>query len=87
MRVNAARQLIASTSPRALLPLGVDQLVVSGADDGIVPASFGRDYTAAAVAAGDKAIALDLAGADHFALIQPASTGWIRVRDLLLGRK
>jgi acetyl esterase/lipase len=73
----------ADTSPRALLPLGVAQLIVSGDRDGIVPALFGRDYAAAAVAAGDHAEVLDLPGADHFALINPGSNGWPTVRDRL----
>jgi acetyl esterase/lipase len=81
----------ADTSPRALLPLGVGQLVVSGSEDGIVPASFGRDYAKAATAAGDDVTTLDLPGADHFALIDPISSGWAQVRDKLLvlafGRK
>jgi pimeloyl-ACP methyl ester carboxylesterase len=66
----------ADTSPRALLPLGLPQLIVSGASDGIVPAHFGRDYAAAARAAGDRPEVLDLPGADHFALIDPASPAW-----------
>jgi acetyl esterase/lipase len=74
----------ADTSPRALLPLGVDQLVVSGNEDGIVPAPFGRDYAKAATAAGDNVTALDLPGADHFALIDPMSADWAQVRDRLL---
>jgi acetyl esterase/lipase len=74
----------ADTSPRALLPLGVDQLVVSGNEDGIVPVPFGRDYAKAATAAGDNVTALDLPGADHFALIDPMSADWAQVRDRLL---
>jgi acetyl esterase/lipase len=74
----------ADTSPRALLPLGVPQLIVSGDEDGIVPAPFGRDYAAAAAAAGDRATILNLPGADHFALIDPASRGWATVRELLV---
>jgi acetyl esterase/lipase len=72
------------TSPRALLPLGVDQLIVSGDEDGIVPEPFGHDYAKAAMAAGDNANTLDLPGADHFALIDPASPGWATVRERLL---
>jgi acetyl esterase/lipase len=74
----------ADTSPRVLLPLGVEQLVVSGDEDGIVPAPFGRDYAKAAIAADDKVTALELPGADHFALINPASPGWGTVRERLL---
>ena len=70
----------ADTSPRMLLPLGVDQLIVSGDEDGIVPAPFGHDCAKAALAAGDKVTALDLPGADHFALIDPGSNGWPVVR-------
>jgi len=69
------------TSPRALLPLGVKQLIVSGDSDGIVPASFGRDYVKAAASAGDHTEPLDLPGADHFALIDPVSPGWGTVFD------
>jgi acetyl esterase/lipase len=74
----------ADTSPRALLPLGVAQLIVSGDRDGIVPAVFGHDYAKAATAAGDDAVVLDLPDADHFALIAPASSGWAGVRARLL---
>jgi acetyl esterase/lipase len=69
-------QALADTSPRALLPLGVPQLIASGSSDGIVPPHFGRDYALAARAAGDKVDALDLSGADHFGLIDPSSPAW-----------
>jgi acetyl esterase/lipase len=74
----------ADTSPRALLPLGVPQLIVSGDNDGIVPASFGRDYAAAAKAAGDPVAILDLPDEDHFALIDPGSGGWPSLREQIL---
>jgi pimeloyl-ACP methyl ester carboxylesterase len=74
----------ADTSPRWLLPLHVGQLIVSGDRDGIVPAPFGRDYAAAAIAAGDNATAVTLPGADHFALIDPQSSGWTAVRARIL---
>ena len=78
------------TSPRELLPIGVRQVIVSGGEDGIVPAAFGRDYVAAAQLAGDHATALTLPGADHFALIDPSSPGWAQLRpriaDLLGAR-
>lgn len=72
------------TSPRDLLPIGVKQLIVSGGEDGIVPAEFGRAYTAAAQAAGDRAIAITLPGADHFALIDPGSAAWARLRPQVI---
>jgi acetyl esterase/lipase len=64
--------------------LGVEQLVVSGNEDSIVPVPFGRDCAKSAMAAGDKVNALDLPGADHFALINPSSPAWAAVREKLL---
>jgi len=74
----------ADTSPRALLPIGVPQVIVSGSRDGIVPPEFGRGYAAAAKAAGDRVEAVELGGADHFALIDPGSSAWKTLRPLLL---
>lgn len=74
----------ADTSPRELLPIGVPQLIVSGGEDGIVPSGFGRDYAAAAQAAGDRVTALTLPGSDHFALIDPASAGWRQLRPRII---
>lgn len=74
------------TSPRALLPLGVPQTVVSGSRDGTVPPQFGRDYAAAAKAAGDRVEAVVIDGADHFALIDPGSPAWRQLRPRLFER-
>jgi len=74
----------ADTSPRALLPLGVPQVIASGSRDGIVPAEFGRDYAVAAKAAGDKVEEITIPGADHFALIEPGSSAWKTLRPKLL---
>jgi acetyl esterase/lipase len=79
-----AGQAYADTSPRALLPLGVPQVIASGSRDGIVPADFGRTYAAAAKAAGDRADVVEIAGADHFALIDPGSAAWKTLRRRLL---
>lgn len=74
----------ADTSPRALLPIGVSQVIASGSRDGIVPAEFGRDYAVAAKAAGDKVEEVTIPGADHFALIEPGSAAWKTLRPRLL---
>ena len=74
---------LADTSPAALLPIGVRQVIASGTNDGIVPARFGRDYAARATAAGDRVEVLDLPG-DHFALIDPGSSAWITLRAKIL---
>lgn len=77
-----ARQgdLYADTSPPALLPLGVRQILVSGDLDHIVPSAFGRAYGAAAARAGDPASVIDLPQAGHFELIDPTTPAWLRIR-------
>jgi acetyl esterase/lipase len=74
----------ADTSPQALLPVGVPQVIASGSRDGIVPADFGRAYGAAAKAAGDPVEVVEIPGADHFALIEPGSAAWKALRPRLL---
>jgi len=81
----AGADVYADTSPPAMLPLGVRQVVVSGVLDHIVPARFGRDYGAAARAAGDPAAVIDIEGTGHFELIDPTSAAWTRIRAELLG--
>jgi acetyl esterase/lipase len=71
------------TSPVAMLPLHVPQLVVSGTDDEIVPPHFGADYAAAATKAGDKVEELVIKGADHIDLIDPQSDAWVQIRARL----
>lgn len=70
-------------SPAALLPLGVRQILVHGTADEDVPFTLSADYHAAARAAGDDCVLLDLADVDHFALIDPGSSAWqVTVRRL-----
>ena len=83
-RTRPAEQRYLDTSPRMLLPIGVPQVIVSGARDGIVPPEFGRNYAAAAKAAGDPVEAIEIPAADHFALIDPGSAAWTLLRPKLL---
>lgn len=76
-------ELYAEASPLHRLPIGVPQLIVHGADDQRVPVEHSRDYTAAARAAGDRVDHHEIAGADHFAVIDPAHTAWRTVRATL----
>lgn len=71
-------------SPLELLPLGIPQLVVHGADDARVPVSQSRSYVEAARAASDTVEYLELADTDHFELIDPASPAWQLAADHLL---
>jgi pimeloyl-ACP methyl ester carboxylesterase len=75
----------ADTSPAALLPIGAQQAIVSGSRDAIVPAAFGRDYAAKAQAAGDDVHAIEIDGAGHFDLIDPASPAWREIVPLVDG--
>ncbi|MGZ9100218.1 MAG: alpha/beta hydrolase [Brevundimonas sp.] len=75
-RESGGRDVLADTSPPALLPLGDRQIVISGALDPIVPPGFGRDYAQAAAASGDPATSIVLGGAGHFELIDPTSAVW-----------
>ncbi|MER7842526.1 alpha/beta fold hydrolase [Kitasatospora sp. NPDC096077] len=61
--------------PMALLPLGVPQLIVHGSADPHVPPELSRRY---ADAAGPEALLLELPGADHFDVIDPATPAWAR---------
>ena len=74
----------ADTSPAAMLPLHVPQLVVSGTDDDIVPPGFGDAYAAAAAKAGDKVESMTFEGAGHIDLIDPDSAAWAQIRAKVL---
>ena len=67
------QEVYADTSPQTLLPIGVKQVVISGGLDKIVPAHWGVSYLAAAQAAGDRAVSLNIPSAGHFELIDPQS--------------
>jgi acetyl esterase/lipase len=66
-------------SPAARLPLGIAQLLVHGDADDRVPVAYSRAYAAAAAVAGDPVELVELAGVDHFAVIDPASDAWAEV--------
>ncbi len=78
-----AASLYADTSPAALLPIGVRQVIISGDLDPIVPAAFGRDYATKARAAGDAAQVVDIPDAGHFELIDPGSAAWRRIEPVI----
>ena len=70
----------ATASPAAFTPLGVPQLLVHGAADDIVPVSQSLLY-----ASGDPgAEVVEVHGADHFDVIDPAHVAWqVVVRRLV----
>jgi acetyl esterase/lipase len=63
-------------TPRALLPLGVPQLLVHGEQDHRVPVAMSRDHAAAARAAGDHVELVILRRTGHAELIDPRSRAW-----------
>jgi acetyl esterase/lipase len=62
-----------STSPAAMLPLGVKQILVHGSIDADVPVVISRRYAAAAMAAGDDVDFIELEDADHMDFVDPSS--------------
>ncbi len=86
--VNSARKNpYADTSPAAMLPLGIEHTIVSGAQDPIVPPQFGDAYAQAAQLAGDPADVILAPGAGHFELIDPASDAWKLIKPRLLAHR
>ncbi len=74
----------ATTSPAALLPLGVPQVLFHGTDDVHVPIEVSRAYTKAAQAANDPVTYIELPGVDHFDVINPRSGAWERIIEALV---
>lgn len=77
-------ELYRRASPRALVPLGLPQLVVHGSADDNVPQEISLDYAATATAAGDPVDLITPDGVDHFHIIDPAHEVW-RAVDRWLG--
>jgi acetyl esterase/lipase len=73
----------AAASPFARLPLGVPQLLVHGTADEIVPPEQSRAYAEAARSAGDEVELVEVEGADHFDVVEPAHAAWATVVERL----
>jgi acetyl esterase/lipase len=74
----------ALTSPVSLLPLGIPQLMIHGAEDPIVRPVFSSAYVTAAQRDGDAARYVNLAAAGHFELVAPESAVWTQVVDAVV---
>ena len=81
----AVPERYAQASPVELLPLGTRQVLIVGAEDGVMPARARDAYIAAAVKAGDAANSVVVPGAGHFEVIAPTSPAWSIVRNKILG--
>ena len=63
-------------SPIELVPLGIRVRLLHGTEDTVVPIEISNSYQKAANRAGDDARLVVLAGADHFAPVDPRSDHW-----------
>jgi acetyl esterase/lipase len=71
-------------SPVELLPLGVEQRLLTGSNDTTVPPALARTYAESAKAAGDTVEVVEIPGAGHFELVAPESQAWQTVRKAVL---
>jgi acetyl esterase/lipase len=63
----------ATASPAQLLPLGIEQLIVHGAQDKALPLDFSRSYATAAQASGDCVVYAELADSGHMEFLSTES--------------
>jgi acetyl esterase/lipase len=73
----------AEADPCARLPLPVPAVILHGDRDTKVPIALSRAYLAAALKSGGMATLVELAGMEHFGLIDPQSTAWPSVTSAL----
>lgn len=66
-------------SPIELKIPAMQQIIVHGTDDDIVPIEFSREYAKVKTQLGEHVRLLELEGADHFDLIDPESSFWPRI--------
>ena len=70
-------------NPAEMLPLKVEQVLIMGAQDPVVPPKFGREYEQEARQRGDKVKMIVLENAGHFEAIAPGTTAWPIVEDAI----
>lgn len=73
----------AAASPRALVPLGVPQLLVHGSRDDRVPVEQARAYAEAAAAAGDPVRLVEVPTGDHGDITRDDRSAWPDVMSWL----
>lgn len=74
----ARRDVMADTSASRLLPLGVRQILVNGAQDRIAPPTLAARYVAQARAVGEKVEYIEIQQSGHVELIAPGTPAWTR---------
>jgi len=71
-------------SPAEMLPLGVEQILITGAKDGAVPPALGKEYEEEARRKGDKVRMTVVEEAGHFEVIAPGTSAWKFVEEAAL---
>ena len=71
-------------SPSNLLPIRVKQLLISGAQDKVVPPWLGQKYEEEAKKAGDDVTFVVVENAPHFEVIAPGSVAWPKIEEAVL---
>jgi acetyl esterase/lipase len=71
----------AEASPLQNVPLGTPQILISGAEDPIVPLTHVERYYKAARRAGDEVELVTVKKAGHFEVIAPGSIAWESVEE------
>ena len=71
-------------SPAELVPLGIPQVFITGAQDRVIPPEFAEAYEELAQRAGDKVRHIVVENAAHHEYNAPTSTTWPVVRDSVL---
>ena len=70
-------------SPAALLPLGVQQVLIHGTNDDSVPIEVSQAYFNLARSVHDPITYIELVGVDHFDVIDPRSDAWAIIMNEL----
>lgn len=84
--LGAPSDIYSLASPRELVPLGVEQLVLHGERDDTVSIEISRSYAAAASAAGDPCELRVLRGTGHFEHLDATSDAWRAAAEWLTER-
>ena len=71
-------------SPVNLLPIGVKQVLIIGAQDKAVPPETGKKYEEDAKKKGDDVRLIVIENAAHFEVIAPGSIAWPKVEEMAL---
>lgn len=82
--IDLVPQRVREGSPAEMLPLGVPQIMITGALDRLVPSALGEEYATLARKSGDEAKLTVIEGAGHFEVIAPGTGAWPSVEGAVL---